>query len=98
MLLSQVDEMEASMFPSVIGLHLSQLSLVLPRGSHAELQLSQNAFSASCVPRSITGRTAIFNKQRHLLFTQKFLYCIRSQNFLGEPITDHFGYNPSISI
>jgi hypothetical protein len=62
MLPSQADEMEARVFPSVIGLHVSQLSLVLVRGSHGELQLSKRHSAPPKFPEVFTGRTAILNK------------------------------------
>ena len=59
----------ASVFPSVIGLHVSRLSLVLS-GSHAELQLSQR-HSVSPTTLEILQDVPPFSTSNGICFSRK---------------------------
>ena len=51
-----------------------------------ECSLSTSRNLAVTTISSVETYTAILNAQRRFLFTQKLLYCIRSQSFLDECI------------
>ena len=56
-------------------------------GDRVGMRLSKLAFSPSCFPWNCIRHTAIFNEHKVLFFTQKLLYCIRAEGFLGTRVT-----------
>ena len=52
------------------------------------LRLLKPTFSPSYISSSVTRHTAILDEQWHTFFAQGLLYCIRSNGFLSECITN----------